>query len=340
MGLTLTTLCWSAFTSSAQILYVGNANGTIGEYNSSNGTVINSSFITGLYEPQAIAFSSNTLYVENSENFQLGTFNGSIGAYNASTGTVINASLISGLNVPEGLAISGSNLYISTAGNFTIGDYDANTGTVISSPFTSNLSEYPVSLAISQGNLYVAVQDAPMQKPGGVGKYDATTGSTINASFIGGLTSPSALAISGSDLYIADLQDGSVAEFNAFTGIATNSSFISGLHDPTSLALYDGHLYVAYQMKTQSGGFYPTVGEFDATTGAVINPALIDDPNIPVCILIASVPEPTSEILILFCGAIAFVFGCSQSKQNPISRFVSCIRAAVVRVITIRHRNS
>ena len=37
-----------------------------------------------------------------------------------------------------------------------------------------------------------------------VGKYDATTGATIKASFISGLQTPYGLAISGTDLYVAN----------------------------------------------------------------------------------------------------------------------------------------
>src|SRR5579862_6717285 len=95
----------------ANILYVASfPSNTIGEYDTSTGATINSSFISGLTYPTGLAVDgSGDLYVTNYNGY-----NGFVGVYNATIGTTINASLISGLSFPVGVALGGSgNLYVA-----------------------------------------------------------------------------------------------------------------------------------------------------------------------------------------------------------------------------------
>ena len=94
------------------MLYVGQANNTVGKYNATTGAVINANFITGLnYAPTALAVSGNILFVASGS---YGT--GTVGEYDATTGAVINANFITGLSSSDGLAFSGNNLFVASLG--------------------------------------------------------------------------------------------------------------------------------------------------------------------------------------------------------------------------------
>lgn len=64
---------------------------------------------------------------------------------------------------------------------------------------------------------------------------------------------------------------GIVSEYTS-TGKVINANFISGLQNPTGFVLSDNTLFIAYLAGPSDIG---TVGKYDASTGAVINAALI-----------------------------------------------------------------
>ena len=53
-----------------------------------------------------------------------------------------------------------------------------------------------------------------------------------------------------------------------------NAAFVGGLSVPNQMALFGRHLFV-------TDGGNSTIGEYDATTGAAINPSLIPGLNQP-----------------------------------------------------------
>jgi WD40 repeat protein len=196
---------------------------------------------------------------------------GMVGKYNLD-GTTVNASLISGLNSPWGLALSGNNLYVSGGGfNGFVGEYDASTGAAINTSLVLGLSQYPEPLLLSGNNLYVVSSNA-----GFIGLYDATTGAAINPSLVTGLSYPEGIAISGNTLYLpSQIQDvfGQINKYDATTGAPISVPFIQGfpstaLQVPEGLLISGNILYVADSIGN-------TIGEYDATTGAVINASFI-----------------------------------------------------------------
>ena len=128
---------------------VGNASGT---------PTVNNSYITGLDEPNAVAFdASGNLYVTNSVSNN-GADNGTVSEY-SSSGALINASYIpatDGLNHPYGMAFDSSgNLYVANSEGTTVSKFSSS-GSLINSTYISGLSD-PSFLAFdSSGNLYVA----------------------------------------------------------------------------------------------------------------------------------------------------------------------------------------
>lgn len=122
----------------------------------------------------------------------------------------------------------------------------------------------------------------------GVGEYNASTGAAINANLITELGFPDGLAVSGNNLFVAELSGnnnaGSVGEYNASTGAVINPNFIvfpplSAIGNPSALAVSGNILYVA--------GASGTIGEYDATTGAPINARLITGPSNPSTIAVS-----------------------------------------------------
>jgi uncharacterized repeat protein (TIGR01451 family) len=100
-----------------------------------------------------------------------------------------------------------------------------------------------------------------------IGQYNATTGATINASLVTGLVYAAEIAVSGGDLFVTNNQVGTIGEYNATTGATINASLVSGLTNPGAIAVSGGDLFV-----TSNSG---TIGEYDATTGATINASLV-----------------------------------------------------------------
>ena len=156
--------------------------GTIGSYDASSGTTINSSFVSGLFYPLFVAISGHSLYAVNQGN------NG-IGKYNASTGAAINTHFISGLNFPAGVAVSGNNLYVANWNTHAVALYDANSGAIINPLLVSGLNG-PEGIAISGDALYVANYWS-----GTIGEYDANTGAPVNVSLVTGLIHPVSIAV-------------------------------------------------------------------------------------------------------------------------------------------------
>ena len=128
--LTLSACCCGIPAGSLRGQILVNDGAGIGEFNT-DGTPVNTSFISGIPVPQGIAISGNNLFVAN---WSAGT----IGQYTL-FGTTVNASFITGLNQPEGIAISGNSLYVANWGNGTIGQYTTS-GTVLNAGLISGLN--------------------------------------------------------------------------------------------------------------------------------------------------------------------------------------------------------
>jgi DNA-binding beta-propeller fold protein YncE len=135
---------------------------------------------------------------------------------------------------------------------------------------------YGIALALACGmvatlkaqNIYVA-----NGLNGTVGEY-GLDGSPVNASLISGLDYPVGIAISGSDLYVANGYDGNntIGEYTT-SGAVVNTSLISGLNGPWGIAVSGNDLFVA----NQNNG---TVGEY-TTSGQTVNASLISGLNTP-----------------------------------------------------------
>ena len=163
-------------------------------------------------------------------------------------------------------------VYVASQFSSTVGEYDATTGAAINTSFITGLLK-PQNLVLSGDELYVTnLIDSFFWT---VGKYDAASGAAINSLLIQGANPPQGLAVAGNSLYISNTN--TVAEYNATTGAAMNLAFIS-LRTPEGLAVSGNNLYVLYVTGTSTvGTTRPAsyVSEYNATTGALINPTLV-----------------------------------------------------------------
>jgi hypothetical protein len=128
---------------------------------------------------------------------------GTVGEYTTS-GTPINANLITGLNNPEAIVISGSQLFVSSFG--------------LSNGFGG----------------------------GEVGEYTigSTPGTIASSSpaLVTGLFEPNALAISGSNLFVADVGQDTVGEYST-SGLVENASLVQSYY-PEGIAVQGNNLFM------------------------------------------------------------------------------------------------
>jgi hypothetical protein len=213
------------------------SNAFVSEYDASTGTLINSSFITGLTSSLTLALAGKDIYVTNVLNPVTGI--GVVGKYNARTGGAINSGFIS-LTAPEGLAVAGKTLYVTDLLDNKVGTYNPTTGGVINASFVTTGLNNPVALALSGTTLFVSNAAITTGRGAGtVGAYNANTGAVINASFISGLTSPVSLALVNNTLYVSNSGSpasggnpavpGTVGTYDATTGAVINASLITGV---------------------------------------------------------------------------------------------------------------
>ncbi len=120
----------------------------------------------------------------------------------------------------------------------------------------------------------------------------------MNAALISGLNSPFGIAVSGADLFVANLGNGTIGEYTT-AGATVNAALISGLNQPFGIAVSGSDLFVA-------NGGNGTIGEY-TTSGATVNAALISGLIAPQGIAISGVPEASTWAMAL-TGFAALAF--------------------------------
>lgn len=239
----------------------------VGKYTTS-GAVINSSLIAGTYRDfGGIETSGSNLFLGNCDN-------NNVAEYTAD-GTLVNPAILKGTdpvaplgsgNSPALILLSGSSLFVASS------HYNAVNGYAYISEFTT--SGQPVNptlikipweetcqgIGVSGSNIFALYTNT-------IVKY-LLTGNTVSNPLIQGLTSPTALAVSGSYIYVANY-GGTVSKYTT-EGTLVNLSLITGLNHPTAIAVSGTDLYVANGYSGYSG----SIGKY-TTAGATVNASLI-----------------------------------------------------------------
>jgi uncharacterized membrane protein YfcA len=65
-----------------------------------------------------------------------------------------------------------------------------------------------------------------------------TSGGTVNPSLVSGLNDPDGIAVSGSNLFVANWNSGTIGEYT-MSGGTVNPSLVSGLNSPAGIAVVD-----------------------------------------------------------------------------------------------------
>ncbi len=316
-GITLVLTCCLAATLRAQHLYVVDSMyGTVGEYGL-DGSTVNASLISGLDLPEGlptgIAISGNEMFITD-------PYHGTVGKYTIS-GKLINANLISGLVTPEGIAVSGNNLFVTDSDGNCVNEYTTS-GTPVAINLIAGL-DAPWGIAISGNYLYVANYAGNERGPGAItgwiGKY-TISGKTVNATLISGLLDgPSCMAISGTNLFIANqgfgVKPGFIAEYG-LDGSTNNASLISGLDTPYGVLSSGNDLFVLNE------GFLtdnPRVGEY-TTSGSTVNAALISGFGEPTGIAISPPPLPVLSPLGFSNGQLQVSVVCSSNQTYIVQK--------------------
>jgi hypothetical protein len=110
------------------------------------------------------------------------------------------------------------------------------------------------------------------------------------------LDGPQAIAVSGSDLFIADDSGNRLGEYTT-SGTTVNASLIvgSGLNGASRIAISGSDIFVANYAGGKAGS--GTISEY-TTSGATVNPALVTGLDAPAGLVVA-VPEPSTWMLLL-----------------------------------------
>ncbi len=247
--------------------------GYIGEVTTS-GQVLNASLISGLdvINAEALAVSGSNLFVAVPSASDSGDVAG-VSEY-TTAGDLENFAFAFGPGTPGAMAVSGSNLFF-TDGN-GIEEYSTN-GTAIRTPLAPSLTAG--NFAVSGIDLF-AVSVPEFSNSGVVEEFN-NSGTLVNDNLASGITDPTAVAVSGNDLFALDFGFSNTSVVAEYTtdGTVINASLIPNLTDPVGIAISGNDIFIA-----DAGA--DVVGEY-TTSGGMVNANLITGLNDPVAVAVS-----------------------------------------------------
>jgi hypothetical protein len=137
------------------------------------------------------------------------------------------------------------------------------------------------------------------------------------AALISGLSVPGSIAVSGSNLFVANFSADTIGEYTT-SGKTVNAALITGLDGPSGIAVSGSDLFVTNTFGGTIGG--GTIGEY-TTAGATVNAALISGLSDPAGIAISGpiIPEASTWVMSLTgFAALAFV-GFRRARSRAVS---------------------
>jgi len=214
----------------------------------------------GLNGPTSVAVAGSDVFVSDYTG-------GSVHEYDTSGNQISNGGLVRGLRTPTSIALSGSDLFIDTGDNgiyeyTTLGIPVGNGPLVV--PGLNNPNYYSPTIAVTASDIYVANFLGSANGTNTISEY-TISGTLVTNSLITGLSAPTGIAISGSDIFVTDENNGTVGEYT-LSGTPVNSSLITGLYNPQGIAVAGSDIFVTNANNT--------VGEY-TLSGGVVNSNLI-----------------------------------------------------------------
>ncbi|HEX4084685.1 MAG TPA: hypothetical protein VHY22_07240, partial [Chthoniobacteraceae bacterium] len=159
------------------------------------------------------------------------------------SGNLLNSTTLSFTEMGGSMALAGTDLFAIDGYTSAIAEISvAIPGTI----GVINNSFIPVSDVSNgaDGGIVASGTDLFVLTGGGIGEY-TTSGQTVNASLVTDVNSPFSIAISGSDIFVLNWDNGitSVGEYTT-SGQTVNASLITGLGDVQGIAISGTNLYV------------------------------------------------------------------------------------------------
>ncbi len=260
----------------------------------SNGTVLGSSYLTGVGTgPQAVVYpgTQTTLLsglvgdafgiaIDGNRNLYVGRGPGSIYKETYASGTYTQSTLGSGMNDPSGIAVDGlGNVFVADTNNGRIvEEVNGPTGYTQTAPFTGLNAPFAVAVD-GVGNVYIGAQGQLLKETYSGGTYNQTT-------LDSGLSNIISLAADGAgNLYVADAGNAVLYKETYSGGFYSRSTIATGLGNVngvavdaagTVYAVADGtSTHVLRYAPDGSGGYIAaqTVGTFARTNGIAIDTA-------------------------------------------------------------------
>jgi len=238
--------------------------------------------------PIAIAVEGSHVWVVNDGVTGNPRGTGSITELDATTGDLIRVISIHAarLDNPAAVAASGNHVWVTNLATSASGgwvtDLDESTGSVRGVvDAVADAFDGPVAIAVSGGNVWIASSGAKNyygdgRRVGSVTEIDATTGRIVRVitAQSAPFDEPTAVVISGSDVWVANLDFSSIVELSATSGSVLRDIRANSLNQPLAMAVDAEHLWVA-------NFFGNSVTEFAKSTGTVVRVigAGIDSPG-------------------------------------------------------------
>ena len=167
------------------------------------------------------------------------------------------------INLSDVEALAGSYLLTGSAGGIAFSAnhaaYGAGQTAAEAGKYTMLLNETYAAPASVDGQIFVAISGSPAT----IGEY-TTSGGIVNAALVSGLTTPMGIALSGSNLFVVDREDGQVDEYTT-SGAMLVAPLVSGLDNPYSVVISGTDMFVSIQNS-------PDVDEFSTSGTAVSEP--------------------------------------------------------------------
>jgi hypothetical protein len=277
--------------------------GIVSEFSATTGAAISPALLSG-----ATGTNNAVAMAIHGDNLFILTYGGNGIVEYTTAGAIVNPAFASGLNHGVAIAVSNNNLFVLTSGpeqGGSVAEYDATTGASINPMLIPGGTGYANGVATVANTNDLFVMSSTVAT-GVVSEFDATTGTAINPTMLAGAIGTNnavAMAINGNDIFILT-STGGLGEYTT-SGAIVNPLFESGINHGVALAVSDNDLFVLTSGPEQGG----SVAEYDATTGATINPMLLPDGTGADngVALVVSLPEPgaLSPLLIGIAGLFA-----------------------------------
>jgi len=227
---------------------------------------------------------------------------------------------------PQAVATDQSHVWIANATGNSLTELSRATGALIRiiSATSSQLLD-PVAVATDGTAVWVANCGATCHLGGGfVSEFSVVTGSLLRVVSLGAASSPSAVLIEGSHVWITDDSSGSLVELDAATGTVQRTVAFAASDAALDVVMARGSLWV----RTVNG-----VAEVDPSTGTIVRETSV--PVIPY-------PEPPGTSQIATDGTSLFVVSGNPAQRpsylpTPAVVVLSGATGAVVRAMPYQY---